>query len=123
MSEVDPVIEEILKAFDFEKVHKAMDAMHWTWINYIDGSQSVPTIDELKWRAEDLLNDLLKKNDVSRLLPITSVSCGGFRASKEHGRLKLDFVIESWDEQYNLELPKEEPPIKYELEHSVDIEM
>lgn len=51
------VIEKVLKDFNFERVHKAMVAMNWTWFD----TNGVPSISELVLRAQELLEEVAKK--------------------------------------------------------------
>jgi hypothetical protein len=46
-------IIDILDRFDFEKVHKYMDSVEWTWARC--GALVVPSVEDLRNVAEDLL--------------------------------------------------------------------
>lgn len=61
--------DEIIKHFDFEKVHKTMVTLNWTW----QDSPEPPTIGELVLTAQELLTDLVEKNH-------TAIGTGGFMA-------------------------------------------
>ena len=82
------VIENVIKDFDFEKVHKAMVATNWTWMR----SSDVPTINELILQAIELLRE------ASKMPPEFSVSTGGFTATKHYDDecregLSLEFIL------------------------------
>ena len=47
---MDKKIEVILDEFNFEKVHKAMEALNWTWYG-----RGVPKIGTLRRSAKELL--------------------------------------------------------------------
>jgi len=84
------LINEITKNFDFEKVHRAMQALDWHWAR----SNGVPTLVELVLCAQELLCGVLEM-DVDM-----SIGTGGFRATKlgskdEEKGLILEFVLTS----------------------------
>ena len=66
-------IQDILGHFDFERVHKIMAMLEWKWAR--GGHYDVPTIDELKAQAKELLIEAATER--------TCVSTGGFRAVYE----------------------------------------
>lgn len=61
------MIEEIINYTDFEKIHKAMEALDWGWATVND---KVPTEEELKEQAKSLLFESLEKK--------CNVATGGF---------------------------------------------
>ena len=79
-------VEEILRQFDFKKVHKVMTVLDWTWGDH----ERVPTVGELRDCARELLTCCLKQGK--------GFSCtGGFWAIlDEDGELTLQFVLEEW---------------------------
>jgi hypothetical protein len=81
-------VEEVLEAFDFERVHRVMEPLGWTWANL----GRVPTRAELAAEARRLLVELDGKPGVH--------GSGGLRASyKEDGTLSLKFILcESWSD-------------------------
>jgi hypothetical protein len=83
-------IKRILKNFDFERVHTAMEALNWGW--YGTGRKA-PSIDQLKETAERLLTDLVYAKDYKY------ASTGGFEASYVDGVLDLRFIVNQWDEE------------------------
>ena len=81
-------VEEVLSAFDFDRVHQVMESLAWTWANL----DRVPTKAELMTEARRLLAELDGKAGV--------LGSGGLRASyKEDGTLSLKFILcESWSD-------------------------
>lgn len=82
-------INYILDNFDFELVHKAMTALNWTWR---DGG--VPAVSDLRQKARQLLSEIHIDNSGKGYY-----ASGGFEVTALDGILKLDFVLESWDEE------------------------
>lgn len=77
---------EIGESFDWEKVHKTMKHLNWTWWN----TEGVPSIFQIIEKARGLCEDAY----------ISGYSAtGGFQASydKETNRLKLEFVVSNWE--------------------------
>ena len=81
-------INYILNHFDFNKVRKIMKYLKWTWV----GSNNSPSISELRDQAEDLLNQVYDTN--SRW-----IATGGFKASKYHDFMELEFVVTDWSSE------------------------
>jgi len=79
-------IEEILENFNFEKVHKVMTFLNWTW-----SGEKVPTSYHLRDEARRLLNEIIKR-------PEPYIETGGFRAEKDGKTLRLIFVLSEWEE-------------------------
>ena len=79
-------IDAILDNFDFEKVHKAMDALNWTY-----GDKEPVDVPELRKLARRLLKSV-SNEDIRR------ISTGGFVAEKHHDKkgtiLELKFCID-----------------------------
>ena len=63
-------IDNIMRDFDFELVHKVMTHLGWRWVRTTNG---VPTVDELKTSARRLLVDVV--NEKCR-----AIATGGLRA-------------------------------------------
>jgi hypothetical protein len=75
-------IDKVMAAFDFEKVHKAMTALRWTWRD-----EGVPTIKRLKETSRNLLNSA-STNDFGNCMT------GGFKAEKyKDGEFTLQFIV------------------------------
>jgi hypothetical protein len=79
-------VEEILASFDFDRVHRVMEFLHWTWANL----DRTPAKRELIAEAGRLLRELDGKPGV--------LGSGGLRASyKDDGALSLKFILcEGW---------------------------
>lgn len=86
---------KIMENFNFEKVHKVMQSLDWTW-----RGQQV-TIDDLKICAEKLINDVKRDIEAGTDHEWLSRSTGGFVASahliKGDWRLRLEFVVAQWE--------------------------
>ena len=92
-------IDYIMDKFNFERVHVAMTAVDWTWVNYSDMSKSsIPSIARLKEAARRLLNSAADGQ-------ITTAS-GGFYArycppeGEDEAMLVLSFVLTECDSEY-----------------------
>lgn len=89
-------IESILENFDFQKIHKVMEFLNWTWFG---SGKEVPSTYKLIKRTEEYLNEcydysLKNKEDYG-------VASGGMYVTSfyEEGEVELSakFVITSWD--------------------------
>lgn len=83
-------IEDIIRDFDFKKVHDVMDFLDWKWAMSKEG---VPTIEELQAEARRLLVEAVTER--------TCVATGGFRAvyeadgaDDEDPYIGLEFIVE-----------------------------
>jgi hypothetical protein len=65
-------IDEIMDTFDFERVHKVMEYLDWTWGGYPES----PSISVIRIHARERLKDAVKHG---------SSNTGGFVATKEEG--------------------------------------
>lgn len=92
-------IEDIMRNFDFEKVHDVMQYLDWHWVKV-----GVPTVEDIKAEAKRLLVDACYEK--------TTVACGGLRATyeatpgSEEGDefIQLEFILtdcEGFDEDEN----------------------
>ena len=79
------MIDEILDEFDFEKVHRVMQALNWKW----QSSPDVPSIADLRRMARSLLKQVVESKGLH------SVGSGGFTAYMHHGLLGLRFDVAS----------------------------
>lgn len=85
----DNVVEDVMARFDFEKAHKLMVFLNWKWTK----SEGVPSVKEIKDSVRGYLQSALNG-------PTDFEGCwsGGFKATKSHGHLSLDFVpVESYE--------------------------
>jgi len=92
-------IDYIMDNFNFERVHVAMTALDWTWVDYSDISKlSVPTVSMLRKAARRLLNSAADGQ-------ITTAS-GGFQAKywppegEDEAMLVLSFVLAECNSEY-----------------------
>lgn len=90
----DVQIKSIIKEIDFKKIHSVMKLLDWRW-GY---NQTVPTVKELKFEANRILNGLKKHR--TKAEPYYS-QCGGFKGYASKAGFKLEFVLESWDTELN----------------------
>ena len=67
-------IKDILKNFDFERVHSIMKMLDWKWAT-VKTDNGIPSVDELKAEANRLL--------IAAATERTQVATGGFRAVYE----------------------------------------
>lgn len=81
----DEAINVVILRFNFDRVHRIMKAMGWTWYNAID---EIPSIGELKATARMLLEKVKEQ---------TSVSTGGLEAVWRDGEYGLRFIPEQWE--------------------------
>jgi hypothetical protein len=94
----DEDIDDIIDNFNFITVEKVMKALNWEWVHV-----GVPTIDDLKQKARELLkrvrNEILIVNEEEYTF---FVSTGGFVARSEKIKnidkiyLRLSFEIDAW---------------------------
>lgn len=84
-------IKEIMNNFDFEKVHKVMVFLKWSWAGY-----GVPDIKTIKKAAKEVLMDLIKDSNEH---DICELQTGGFtaRIEKSNKYMSLSFVIADWN--------------------------
>ena len=90
----EKIIKDILKQFDFKKVHNYMESVNWTWLDS-GGDMTVPSIATLVLKAESYLNELVDREN--------TIACGsgGLMARKSiyKGKiisLKLEFILEDF---------------------------
>lgn len=84
------LIDDIMDNFNFEKVHKVMKFLNWTWWDNKLEKYINPTIQELRSNARKKLKRILEENHAS-------IGSGGFVARKyDDGTISLEFKIESW---------------------------
>ena len=99
------VLDDIFDNFDFEKVKTVMDALDWRWdlrtsASPPDEKPRVPTLDEIKKVAADLLWNCA--NDPANSV----VATGGFRVEKDFSDpddpwMQLAFQVEEWESRYS----------------------
>ena len=104
------VLDDIIDNFDFDKVKVVMDNLDWKWCGMkradiqtgeweLKVESDVPTLDEIKQLAANLLWDLA--NDPEN----TFCATGGFRAEKDFSDpnspwMRLSFEVTDWDVEF-----------------------
>lgn len=85
--------EQITQNFEFEKVHKAMKALDWHWLN----SEGVPQIAEIVEAARRLCLECYEAAPQEQSQTKT-LSTGGFRASysAKEDLMTLEFILDTW---------------------------
>lgn len=100
-TETQKQIDYVLDYFDFEKVHKTMEALDWNWST----TEGVPMIGELRSRARELLTEAVTKVKQNQEFGAGhTIATGGFRATAnryeddpEKIYLRLSFEVADWD--------------------------
>ena len=82
-------INSILLQFDFEMVRDVIRRCDITWTNK-ENEKYVPTVQELKLKAEQLLRDTTETNT-----SYCKICSGGFMCRKTSASLELLYVIEA----------------------------
>jgi hypothetical protein len=90
--ELESQKNEILQEFDFEKVHDFMLKNELTW----GISPYVPSVNELKKRASELLDGCIKSCNSEDSGPYYTAT-GRFFAYRMFNKLGLQFYLECWD--------------------------
>ena len=91
---VEKRLDDIMDNFDFDRVHKTMELLDWHWATSKDGG--VPTVDEIRDVAADILWELVNSNN-------EFIATGGLEARKDFSDpsnpfIELKFVVEEWAE-------------------------
>lgn len=89
--DIDKIQAEVLRDFDFNKVHKIMTLLNWTWVQY--NGNRIPTVDELKLFALALVRQTVQ--EAKKIKQSAALSSGGFFASVAGNDIELKFVLES----------------------------
>jgi hypothetical protein len=79
----EEVKEEIFSDFDWQKMHIIMVSLDWTY-NYGGGKKRIPSIEDLKDCADEILEKAYKYR--------TRLELGGFCAEWDNGLLSLRFI-------------------------------
>lgn len=92
---VEERLDSIMDNFNFERVYNVMKAIDWKWVKK-DSSYGVPTVDEIKEKAANLLWNLVNSD-------VNLISTGGLEVSKDFSDyddpfIQLKFVVEEWAE-------------------------
>lgn len=99
-------IDEVLKEFDFERVHKVMTLLEWKWCVPGRVTTEIPTLEYIKDRAKEILQHAAEEAVSSK--DEYYISTGGFRAEAKYYKkdpkyreksflwVRLAFEIEEW---------------------------
>jgi hypothetical protein len=90
-------INEIMNEFDFDKVHKCMVGMGWTWFS-AKGIDGIPSVSEIKLTAHRLLSDLA--TEYLRNGKTGYIGTGGLQVAYIHKDdfIELKFVVTEWND-------------------------
>ena len=89
---IDTIQTKFLQDFDFDRVHKVMEALGWTWAQH-DGCRT-PTVDELKLFALGLVRQAIQDSEKTK--KPSDLSSGGFVARVcASGTIELQFAVET----------------------------
>lgn len=100
-AEHQELIDEIMDNFDFDKVHKAMEALDWEWVK--DGydkdkpmleQMSVPDVSTIRRQARRHLKEVIEGN-------LYAVGTGGLKATWHEGVLSLEFILAEWEASHD----------------------
>ena len=82
---------DVIENFDFKSIHQYMIETNWTWAFPYEIEGRVPSIEEMKETAKDLLVQVLFTETT---LPEYWIQSGGFRAYKDAKtyELWLEFI-------------------------------
>lgn len=82
---------DVIENFDFKSIHQYMIETNWTWAFPYEIEGRVPSIEEMKETAKDLLVQVLF---TETMLPEYWIQSGGFRAYKDAKtyELWLEFI-------------------------------
>ena len=92
-------IEKIIREVDWNKIHKTMVCVDWTWAT----CGGTPTVDELKQRAREQLEEVAIQALYNK--ENYTISCGGIETTArfweddddESGwTLEFKFILDSW---------------------------
>lgn len=90
----DTQIKYIIEEIDFEKIHKTMVFLKWTWFT---AGSITPNIDELRTYSIKLLKNVW---DSEEGIPVVSIGTGGLVATRQiyegMKTLSLQFDISNW---------------------------
>ena len=98
MKDTQELIDECMDWFDFEKVHRTMTLLDWSWI-----SVGVPDKGDIKSKARKYLKEAVNGLDANPDYPEYQISSGGIRATAHRATaetplvLRLEFVVTEWE--------------------------
>lgn len=80
------IIDEFMDHIDFEKIHRVMQSLDWSW----QGTRGVPELYEIRQFLRKLLNEFIDRN-------LDGIRCGGFCIQKEGDIIRVSFEVNSWE--------------------------
>ncbi len=80
-------IDDIIRNFDWEKVHEYMTRIDWKW--YRNSTHRVPTIDEMQQEIRRMYRDAKEKK-------LRFISTGGFTLFRNDYEYWLLFAVTDW---------------------------
>lgn len=89
---MDIRIKNIVSNFDYERVHKTMEALGWTWF-HSSTETKVPSIGEIVISSIELMEELLS----DKYKGSKSIGTGGLYVRLEDDVLSLEFIVTDWN--------------------------
>ena len=101
---IQELIDEVVAQFDYQKVHKVMTDLNWTWYNS-QTETKVPSIGELVLKSLNLMSEAANKvaYDTSNNRAVISTGCFKATAIRHDGgfiTIDLEFVLTAWSAGY-----------------------
>jgi hypothetical protein len=92
---LEDLVQPVLDEFDFEKVHKVMTAIRWQWFDG-EGPDHVPTVDQLKKKARELLESVIGLKYNSNITGTGGLWTKRYLEDDPNDEgIKLQFILES----------------------------
>jgi hypothetical protein len=115
--ECEKIIDDILNEFDFNKIHKVMVLLNWSW--YSSKSVSgIPSIQEMIKTATHLLESVIvRRFQMENEEEYIYIGSGGFYVYSIYNTIKLEFRITEWECFFNERKLK----IRKILNHTLDV--
>lgn len=104
-SQLQQLVDSVMKNFDFNKVYQVMQCLNWSWATS-KGSTEVPNVYTIIKFAEGELWHIV--NEYYNTKETWTTSCGGFETNicwnddKTECYLSLKFVVTDWSESLNI---------------------
>lgn len=98
------LIKEVIAQFDYQKVHKVMTDLNWTWYNS-QTETKVPSVGELVIQSMNLMSQAANKAAYDTSNNRAVIATGGFKATAirhDDGFITIDleFVLTDWSAGY-----------------------
>lgn len=82
--EKQKIIDEVMDFLDFDKIHKVMLLLNWSWARY----NQVPETYEIRQFLRELLHEFIDQE-------LNELQCGGFCIRKYNEGIRVSFEIET----------------------------